>query len=78
MQTDEIDRVIAGLTEAEKRMLSCAYETVLMDRMKLRGKTKRLREKGLATPAWRGGDLLTVEGVAAFNRLKELETRDAG
>jgi hypothetical protein len=63
------------LSKAQREALIAARETVLMDRMKLPGKNKALRQLGLAVLAWRGGDLLTPLGLAV-RAILEQESRD--
>ncbi len=59
----EAEKIAAGLSAKQRAFLLSAYETVFMDRMKLPGKMKALRNIGLSTLAWRGGDLLTPLGL---------------
>lgn len=70
-----VESVAAGLTKAQRRELMAAYETVFMGRMKLRGRNARLRDLGLATLAWRGGDLLTTLGEAVRAHLTASEKK---
>jgi len=70
MTEEEIAKVARGLTKAQCRMILLAHETFIMERMKLPGKNKGLRSAGLATLAWRGGDLLTEDGLAVRKYLE--------
>jgi hypothetical protein len=93
MQTDEIDRVIAGLTKAQRDAIlfigNGPYEhgislfATFWHRPENKGLLQVIRhDLGLTetTPFTGSGivERLTPLGLAIRNRLKELETRDAG
>ncbi len=67
---DEIAVIARRLSKAQKRLLLTAHNTFIMDRMKCRGKSKPLRERGILTLAWRGSDLLTPLGIAVRTYLE--------
>jgi hypothetical protein len=70
--------IVRGLSDAQRRALMTARETVLLDRMKCAGKMKSMRDLGLTVSAWRGGDLLTTLGLAVRDALLNAASGGSG
>lgn len=84
---DDLDRVIAGLTEAQREVLMAAWEypdfhrngpqVSLCPVAKNAANERALADKGVCEFKAIGGPRLSSRGLAIRNRIKELETNNA-
>ena len=77
MDKTEIERIAAGLTKAQREALLRTPQLVLMGRIKMRGRSKAMREMGLCEQAWQGGDLFTELGQQVRAHLANRSDDDA-